>query len=75
MRLLVENISVLAGITDSGKLRFQGSEMARLGTVENAWLLVEDGRFRSFGNMADMPSGGIAADVCVDARGGAVLPS
>ena len=75
MRLLVENISVLAGITDSGKLRFQGSEMARLGTVENAWLIVEDGRFRSFGNMADMPSGGIAADVCVDARGGAVLPS
>ena len=75
MRLLVENISVLAGITDSGKLRFQGSEMARLGTVENAWLLVEDGRFRSFGNMADMPSGGIAADVCVDAHGGAVLPS
>ena len=75
MRLLVENISVLAGITDSGKLRFQGSEMARLGTVENAWLIVEDGRFRSFGNMADMPSGGIAADVCVDARRGAVLPS
>ena len=75
MRLLVENISVLAGITDSGKLRFQGSEMARLGTVENAWLIVEDGRFRSFGNMADMPSGGIAADVCVDAHGGAVLPS
>ena len=30
MRLLVENIKTLAGITDSGKLRLQGKEMAGL---------------------------------------------
>lgn len=75
MRLLVTNIKTLAGISGGDKPRLQGAGMKSLGTLDGAWLLVEDGRFSAFGSMQDMPSCGIAADETVDAHGGTVLPS
>lgn len=75
MRLLVENISTLVGTGIGGKLRLCGSEMSGLNTLDNAWLLADDGRFAAFGGMDDMPPEGLRADVVVDARGGMVLPS
>ena len=75
MRLLVSNIKTLAGITGEGVLRLQGAEMKRLGTINDAWLLVEDGKISAFGSMSDMPSGGFVVDAEVDAQGGTVLPS
>lgn len=75
MRLLVENISKLVGTGIGGKLRLCGSEMSGLNTLDNAWLLADDGRFAAFGGMDDMPPEGLRADVVVDARGGMVLPS
>lgn len=75
MRLLVENISTLVGTGTGGKLRLCGSEMSGLNTLDNAWLLADDGRFAAFGGMDDMPPKGLRADVVVDARGGMVLPS
>lgn len=75
MKLLVKNIRCLAGVEYSPKPRLQGKEMAEVGTIDNAWLLVEDGRFAGFGSEADgMPqSDGI--DDIIDAEGGMVLPS
>lgn len=75
MRLLVENISTLVGTGIGGKLRLCGSEMSGLNTLDNAWLLADDGRFAAFGGMDDMPPEGLRANVVVDARGGMVLPS
>ena len=75
MRLLVSNIKTLAGITGEGVLRLQGAEMKRLGTINDAWLLVEDGKISAFGSISDMPSGGFVVDAEVDAQGGTVLPS
>ena len=75
MRLLVSNIKTLAGIADEDVLRLQGAEMKRLETIDNAWLLVENGKISAFGSMTDMPSGGFFVDKEVDARGGTVLPS
>ena len=75
MRLLVENIKTLAGITDSGKLRLQGKEMAALKCIDDAWLTVEDGRFAAFGRMGDLPPGGINADKTIDAKRGIVAPA
>ncbi len=75
MRLLVENIKTLAGITDSGKLRLQGKEMAALKCIDDAWLTVEDGRFAAFGQMGDLPPGGINADKTIDAKRGIVAPA
>lgn len=75
MRLLVSNIKTLAGIDNTGKLRLQGAEMSQLKSISDAWLLVEDGRFKAFGAMAEIPSEGIAADQTIDAKGGTVLPA
>lgn len=75
MRVLIENIGILAGIDSHGKQRLCGKEMQSLGILNDVWLLVEDGRFAAWGTRAEMPADGIAADEHVDAEGGAVLPS
>lgn len=75
MRVLIENIGILAGIDSHGKQRLCGKEMQSLGILNDAWLLVEDGRFAAWGTRAEMPAEGIATDEHVDAEGGAVLPS
>lgn len=75
MRVLIENIGILAGIDSHGKQRLCGKEMQSLGILNDAWLLVEDGRFAAWGTRAEMPAEGIAADEHVDAEGGAALPS
>lgn len=75
MRVLIENIGILAGIDSHGKQRLCGKEMQSLGILNDAWLLVEDGRFAAWGTRAEIPAEGIAADEHVDAEGGAVLPS
>lgn len=75
MKLLVKNIRTLAGIEYAPKLRLQGKEMGIVNTIDDAWLLVEDGRFAAFGAVADgMPSLDDTTEV-VDAEGGMVLPS
>lgn len=75
MKLLVKNIRTLAGIEYAPKLRLQGKEMGIVNTIDDAWLLVEDGRFAAFGAVADgMPPLDDTVEV-IDAEGGMVLPS
>lgn len=75
MKLLVKNIRTLAGIEHAPKLRLQGKEMGIVNTIDDAWLLVEDGRFAAFGAVADgMPALDDTVEV-IDAEGGMVLPS
>lgn len=75
MRTLISNIKTLVGIDTELKPRLQGAEMSRLGQMDDAWLLVEDGRIASIGLMADWAARGEHVDVEVDAAGGMVLPS
>lgn len=76
MKLLVTNIAFLAGIQPTDKLRLEGMEMARLETIANAFLYVEDGRIHSYGAMSDLPTCNFPSDVQqIDAKGGSVLPS
>ena len=75
MRLLVSNIKTLAGIVGDGVSRLQGAEMKRLSMIDDAWLLVENGKISAFGSMADMPSEGFSVDGESNAQGGTVLPS
>lgn len=75
MKLLVKNIRTLAGIEHAPKLCLQGKEMGIVNTIDDAWLLVEDGRFAAFGAVADgMPPLDDTVEV-IDAEGGMVLPS
>ncbi|MDD6025942.1 MAG: imidazolonepropionase [bacterium] len=75
MRTLIKNIKTLVGAGSEGKLRLQGAEMAQLGTIDDAWLLVDGERISSFGEMRCLDEVTACADHVVDARGGMVLPS
>ena len=71
---LIYNIATLGGIDRKGRLRLQGSEMAQFETLDNAYLLIKDGKIADFGSMESLPQ--LAADVKrVDAEGGTVMPS
>lgn len=73
MRLLVENIATLAGIDGGGVDRRCGAEMARFDSVDDAWLLVEDGVVSDFDTTASRPAPA-EVDTVVDAARGMVLP-
>ncbi len=73
MRLLIENIGLLAGLDTHGLPRLQGARMKTLESIADAYLIADDGVIRSWGAMADLPSR--IADEIVDARGGIVLPA
>lgn len=75
MRTIVSNIKTLVGVDPERKLRLQGTEMARLDAIDDAWLLIDDERISGFGSMAELPADGVRADVEIDARGGVVMPS
>ena len=73
MRTLVDNIGCIFGIERQGRLRLCGEEMGSMETLEDAWLLVEDGRIAAFGSASEgMPED---IDRRVDAGGGMLFPS
>ena len=75
MRKLITNIGILAGIDTERKLRLCGKDMSHLNTLNDAWLLIEGGRFKAWGEMKKPPATGVPADEEIDARGGCVMPS
>ena len=74
MQTLIKNIGLLAGIQEIPKPLLRGAEMAEYHTIENAWLVLDDGRISDYGLMPDYP---IPAEMqmVIDAGGGAVFPS
>ena len=79
MKTLIRNIGQIAGIVEAGVMRKEGVSMSETGTLENAWLLIEDDKIARFGPMSDCPdlsqeSGQDSFDV-IDADGGFVLPA
>lgn len=79
MKTLIRNIGQIAGIVEAGVMRKKGVSMSETGTLENAWLLIEDDKIACFGPMSDCPdlsqeSGQDSFDV-IDADGGFVLPA
>lgn len=74
MKHLVKNIGILAGILEDGSLRKEGAAMDAVGTLENAYLAIEDGKIAGYGPSEEMPDEN-AFDTVTDAEGGFVLPS
>lgn len=79
MKTLIRNIGQIAGIIEAGVMRKEGVSMSETGTLESAWLLIEDDKIACFGPMSDCPdlsqeSGQDTFDV-IDADGGFVLPA
>lgn len=74
MRLLVKNIAKIVGLDEDRRVRAFGKNMDYVQTLDDAWLVVEDGRIADYGVMATVPSEE-AFDSVVDAEGGMLFPS
>ena len=75
MKLLVKNINRLVGDEYEPKPRRQGKEMDDIQSIDDAWLLVEEGRFAQFGTASEGMPALDDVDEMLDAEGGMVLPS
>lgn len=73
--LLIKNISLLAGIERRGKQMLAGRDMSVFESVAGAFLYVEDGVIRDFGDALLLSEKGYEGAPVVDAGGGMVLPS
>ena len=73
MKTLIKNIGQIAGIVEEGILRKEGAAMSETGTLDNAWLLIDNERIADFGPMDALPS----EEGCgvIDTEGGMVLPA
>ena len=67
---LIHNIGLML-VDNQHKPYLAGSEMSHAEILHDAWLLIEDGRFKDFG-VDTIPNG---CGDRIDAKGGAVMPS
>jgi imidazolonepropionase len=75
MRQLFSHIKQLVQTEESeiSRERVSGKAMNHLPAIEDAWLLIENGRIHSFGKMEALPE--MQADEYIDATGSIVLPA
>ena len=88
--MIIKNIGKLAGIVPEGVLRKEGAAQGETGVLEHAWLEIEDGRIKDFGEMAEISpraslgrndknsvisSGAVGVvEKSLDAQGGMLMP-
>ncbi|MCD4729896.1 MAG: imidazolonepropionase [Bacteroidales bacterium] len=79
MSILITNIKKLVQVEDKPKKWKAGKEMADLGTIDDAWLLIENSRIKDFGPMTTIPTSnselGTSNFQELDATGKMVFPS
>lgn len=79
MKTLVINIKQLVQVEKEPRTRVAGADMARLGMIDNAYLLVEDGYIQAFGKMSELDQHAVyeGGDTIqeIDATGRLVLPA
>lgn len=79
MKTLIINIKQLVQVEQTPRTWVAGKDMAHIGTISDAWLLVEDDKIAGFGEMKDLDTEAIYAggDTVkeIDATGRLVLPS
>lgn len=74
--LLIKNIKKLVQVEDTPKTMVAGKDMATLNTIDNAYLLIENGKIADFGTMNSMPEHIASANIeQIDATGRMVFPS
>ena len=76
MKTIIYNIDTLAGILPSDVRRLEGSEMNHVECIENAYLVIEDGRIAEFGEQsADGYYTNDSGVEYINAKGGWVMPA
>jgi imidazolonepropionase len=76
-KILITNISKLVGTGSEDVVMKAGSAMSELGTIEDAFLLIEDGKIKSFGHLKEYVEQDPEMNDCkvINAGGGMVFPS
>lgn len=74
-KITIQNIKELVGISRSGILLKKGAEMNQLSTIQNAFVIIENGLFESFGKMNDLTSTENDNSTVIDAKNKIVFPS
>ncbi len=69
---LIKNIGHLVQIREPGMEKISGSSMNYLPTIENAFLLIKDGKIEDYGTMEHLPAG---ADEIISADNRVVMPT
>jgi imidazolonepropionase len=76
MKLLIKNIKTLVQVESQVALFKSGKEMNNLGTIENAFLLIEEDKIAGFGPMSEISAHNFGSDATeIDAEGRMVFPS
>ncbi|RXQ93963.1 imidazolonepropionase [Ancylomarina salipaludis] len=79
MKLLIKNIKRLVQVEDEPRRWVAGADMAKLNCIDDAFLLIDEGKIEDFGSMSAMPDFDEmeGADVMqeIDATGRMVFPS
>jgi imidazolonepropionase len=73
--MLITNIKGLVGLHPKDKLVLRGTDLDHLPVLENAWLLIESGLIKDFGEMDSIPSHISNLPSQISAKGRYVLPS
>jgi len=74
-KITIQNIKELVGISHSGILLKKGAEMNQLSTIQNAFVIIENGLIKSFGEMTDLTSIENDNSTVIDAKNKLVFPS
>ncbi|HZJ73465.1 MAG TPA: imidazolonepropionase [Perlabentimonas sp.] len=74
MTILIQNIKKLVQVEETPRKWVTGADMASLNTIDNAYLLMQDGVIKDFGTMDSVPKIHQSAQV-IDAKGKMVFPS
>lgn len=72
--LLFKNIKSLVGLHTAQTFLLRGAEMKNLPSLNNAWLAIENGKIKAFGEMSNMPSEQNFEEV-INAEGKFILPT
>ena len=73
--MLITNIKGLVGTHPKENKVLRGQQLNNLPVLENAWLLIEDGLIKDFGEMHSIPSSISNLPVSINAEGRYILPT
>ena len=76
MRIFISNIKSLLQTenNENSRLLARGQDMKMLPSIDNAWLLIEDGLIKAYGDTSSLDTS-LNVDQTIDAKGGLVLPA
>lgn len=71
---LLYNIAFLHTVTNSDALNLRGKNLVGDDPLENAWLLIEEGKVKALGEMKDLEEGAFSQAKRVDCSGRTIIP-